>query len=69
MPPCPAEATDITINIAAISTVSIYYNLQTLTNKAFATSLYKINYIVEDRKVVEGGKAKDQEAVTKKVLP
>jgi hypothetical protein len=58
-PPCPAEATDVTIDIAAISAVSIHYNLQTPTNEAFATSLYEINRIVEDRKVVGGGKAKD----------
>ena len=34
------------INIATISALGIYYNLRTNKNKAFSTSLYKINRIL-----------------------
>ncbi len=38
----------VAIDIAAISTVYIYFNLKQKENKAFITSLYKIDQILED---------------------
>ncbi len=38
----------VVIDIAAISTVYIYFNLKQKENKAFITSLYKIDQILED---------------------
>ncbi len=35
------------INIARISTISMHYNLQIPNNKAFTTSLYKIDSILK----------------------
>ncbi len=34
------------VNIAAISALGIHYNLHTNKNKAFSTSLYKIDHIL-----------------------
>ncbi len=38
----------VVMDIAAISTVCIYFNLKQKENKAFITSLYKIDQILED---------------------
>ena len=39
----------ITINIINISAKKTYFNICQADNKAFITSLYKINYILEDQ--------------------
>ncbi len=38
----------VVVDITAISTVCIYFNLKQKENKAFITSLYKIDRILED---------------------
>ena len=49
MPPkLPKQARKIIINIAGISAKGTYFNIRQANNKAFITSLYKINYILED---------------------
>ena len=39
----------IIINIVSISAKRIYFNIRQANNKAFITSLYKINYILENQ--------------------
>ena len=39
----PYKAEKQIIDIAAISAIGIYFNMQVLENEAFTTSLYKIN--------------------------
>ena len=44
--PLKAQTKEHMVNIATISALGIHYNLRTNKNKAFSTSLYKINYIL-----------------------
>ena len=59
----------IIINITRISTKGIYFNIQRANNKAFTTSLYKIDYILRDKQAKEDKLDKiNQEEVVIKVL-
>ena len=41
------------VNITTISTLGMHYNLCTDKNKVFSTSLYKIDYILQEQQEVE----------------
>jgi hypothetical protein len=49
MPALRPRAKAPLIELAAISTLRIHFNLQATDNKAFTTSLYKIDQILSDR--------------------
>jgi hypothetical protein len=42
-----------TIDIATISALGMHYNLRIKENEAFITSLYEIDWIIQDRKDIE----------------
>jgi hypothetical protein len=66
---CPSATQQQTIDIAAVSAIGFHYNLRVPENKAFTTSLYEIDRLLEDRQEANNTPEEDFVEALRKVLP
>ena len=68
-----AETKRQVVDIVVISIVGMYYNIQVKENKAFTTSLYEIDRLLQERQETQAsttqGESEDWEEAIKRVLP